>query len=58
VVRYTDYEDTTPEQRIALMRAFPNLEEAEQEAARLNDVAARQGQSTTYFVAILNQRAK
>lgn len=58
VVRYSDYEDTTPEQRVALMRAFPSVEEADQEAARLNAVAARQGQSTRYFVTILNQRAR
>lgn len=58
VVRYSDYEDTTPDQRVALMRAFEDAEEAEHEAARLNAVAARQGQSTKYFVSILAQRAK
>jgi hypothetical protein len=58
VVRYTDYEGTTPDQRVALMRAFPDAEEADQEAARLNAVAARQGQAARYFVSILVQRAK
>lgn len=57
-MRYSDYEQTTPDQRVALMRAFPNVDDADQEADRLNAVAARQGQSTRYFVAILNQRAK
>jgi hypothetical protein len=58
VVRYSDYEQGTPDQRIALMRAFPNVEDADQEVERLNAVAARQGQSTRYFVAVLNQREK
>lgn len=40
------------------MRAFPNVDDADQEEARLNSVAARQGQSTRYFVAILNQGTK
>jgi hypothetical protein len=57
VVRYSDYEQTTPDQRVALMRAFPNVEDADQEAERLNAVAARQGQSTKYFVSLLHQRA-
>ena len=57
VVRYNDYKRTTPDQRVALMRAFADADEADQEAARLNAVAARQGQSTRYFVSILNQRA-
>lgn len=57
VVRYSDYEGTTPDQRVALMRAFSDADDADQEAARLNAVAARQGQSTRYFVSILNQRA-
>ena len=58
VVRYSDFEGTTSDQRVALIRAFADADEADQEAARLNAVAARQGQSTRYFVSILNQRAK
>ena len=58
VVRYSDYEGTTPDQSVALMRAFSNVNNADQVAARVNAIAARQGQSTRYFVSILNQRAK
>ena len=58
VVRYTDHDDTTAGQRVALMRAFADLAAADQEAARLNEVAVRQGQRTTYFVSVLSQRAK
>lgn len=58
VVRYSEYDAALPAQRVALMRAFLDLDEADEEAARLNAVAARQGQSTRYFVSILNQRAK
>ena len=40
------------------MRAFADVDEADAEAARLNAVAGRQGQSTKYFVSILHQRVK
>ncbi|WP_277343395.1 hypothetical protein [Nocardioides sp. HDW12B] len=40
------------------MKAFSDAGDADQEAARLNAVAERQGQSTRYFVSILNQRAQ
>jgi hypothetical protein len=58
VVRYRDYEGTTPDQRVDLMRAFADAGEADREAARLNAVAERQAQSTRYFVNILYQRDK
>lgn len=58
MVRYTEYEGTAPDQRVALMRAFADAGEADEEAARLNAVAARQGQSAEYFVSMLVQRAK
>lgn len=54
VVRYTDYPDTTPEQRVDLMRWYLDLEEADQEAARLN--AVRKWEGVVYFVKLLRNR--
>ena len=50
VVRYYHYEDVGPEERVALMRAYSDVELADREAARLNSVRR---EHTEYFVRIL-----
>lgn len=49
VVRYTAYAPE-PEQRVALMEAFPSFEEAEREAIRLNKLV-KDKPDISYFVA-------
>jgi hypothetical protein len=54
VVRYTDYEDASPDQRVSLMGWFAEPSQADAEAARLNSV--RRNEGVTYFVKILRDR--
>jgi hypothetical protein len=51
VVRYEDYPDTTPDERVALMRWYLDPEEADKEAARLN--AVRSSERVVYFVKLV-----
>ena len=55
VVRFTSYDATTPENRVQLMRVFRSVEEADVEAARLNEAAIQNPRlmdKVTYFVKI------
>lgn len=51
VVRYSDYPDSSPDLRVALMRWYLDPEEADKEAARLNTVRA--SERIVYFVKLL-----
>jgi hypothetical protein len=55
VVRYTEYDGSAPEQCVALMKAFTDVEAADAEAARLNSV--RRNERVTYFVQIARREA-
>jgi hypothetical protein len=55
VVRYTEYGSSAPEQCVALMKAFTDLDAADAEAARLNSV--RSNERVTYFVKIARREA-
>lgn len=54
VVRFTQYDSAGPEQWVDLMSWHTDLEEADAEAARLNQV--RRNERVTYFVKILRDR--
>lgn len=51
VVRYTQYESDNPEHRIALKAAYFDIHRADDEARRLNDIAA--DDLVRYFVKIV-----
>lgn len=51
VVRYSDYPEATPEERLALMSWYLDPEEADKEAARLN--AVRASERIVYFVKLV-----
>jgi hypothetical protein len=54
VVRYSDYPDTTPDERVDLMKWYLDPEEADKEAARLNTVRA--SERIVYFVKLVRDR--
>lgn len=54
IVRYTEYESTNVENKVALRDAYNDLAEAESECARLN--AASAGKPVQYFVKIVKYR--
>ncbi|WLQ07538.1 hypothetical protein [Arthrobacter oryzae] len=51
VVRYDEFPDTTPDERVALMSWHLDAEAADREAARLNAVRAWEG--VVYFVKLV-----